>query len=287
MYDQNPQEEVAKLRQELEEVKRMMREKEDFQLKYPLDDNSIKVLNDVILRDIQDIVWNKYFHYLSFYENVQTNVSGNYSWELVDNFGTSAMGAEGVNLATGATSGNNAYISKYPEFQNFISFDYDSRFRTMIYIADDPASTSTTAVTNTRAWVGNGGGLDANGDPLVTNSRHYGFWISDTTMYGVTCNGTSETQVPLVTDLKFGHVYQVEARLERGFVMFFVSNGVAITDFTDPDNAIEPVILRSSTTETIPSGYSKYLGVLEVMTKTTDVRSLRSTFFEFLQLRKT
>ena len=70
--DEETKKEIADLRSQVTELKTNLG---DFQLKYPLDDESRRIIEDVVSDAILDIVWDDYYYFSKFFEERFMSVS--------------------------------------------------------------------------------------------------------------------------------------------------------------------------------------------------------------------
>ncbi len=213
--------EVNDLKQELEdfkrnkdtsdqELKRRFEElilSKDFQLKYPLDIQSRKLLNDIIEEQVFDAAWNGYFYYFEAFnstESLSLSVTG-------------ASGLDFVSLPqpifyafTGANSGDGVLGGKWLFEQNILTFDKKQSIRTQIRVD---------SVTSVEGMIGTG---DIR---FSTPGNGFGFYFENATLKGVVNRDSVETLVTLQT-IAVDTTYFVEARLDPDLnrVVFFVNN---------------------------------------------------------------
>lgn len=222
-----------------------------------IDIKSLDIIKKGVTDSIIDIVWNIYFYYLNYFDDI---IDG---WSLSDSSGSSAATAAGVFLVTGATSGNKTLIAKGPLYNSILSFDKDSRFRT---------SFSPSSVTSLNVVLSVGDATST----VVT--PHYGFRLENATLYGVTADGVTETKVALQT-VAVNDVIVLEARLfNKSRVDFYTSDAGSII-----------LKQRNSIASTIPSGNiglnSLEWFMFKITTNSNAAKSVGISFVEYIQKR--
>lgn len=226
-----------------------------------LDNSSKDIMGDIISDRIIDIVWDKYFYYFSTFESAD-------AWDVISNAAAPIQGA-GLTLETTAVADNRSSAAEYVKFQKVMSFDEESRFRTLFYLDIN----STAADIDYSMSIGSG-------IPTPLSNR-YGFRLEDNKLYGITSNGSSETKVELLTtDVDQGggieaFIYLVEARNYPGKkVDFYVSDaGQATLKF------------KGSSTTNLPSGSSGTSISFDLYTRTTTAKRAFIDFVEYIQVR--
>lgn len=232
-----------------------------------LDNQSKDILHQEVSKKIMDIVWDEYYHYHTFFEAVGT--AGNYGWILSDSGGTSGVDSTGLFLATGTSTGNESFVVKAPLYQNILSFDLESRFRTSFYVD---------SVSNIRVFIGGGNGTS--GGTLSVNLNYYGFYLENNTLYGVTSNGTTGSRVALISNVQADYLYLLEARYVPGNkVTFYVSEGTAFPNIPSINTRAKE---RGSLTTTLPSGDGTLVR-FQIETRANAEKNLGIGFYEYIQ----
>lgn len=248
----------AELRSELDDLKRQIDEmkkptsqsvdsEDKFQLKYPLDNDSVKIIEDVVRERIMDIVWDGYARYFTSCSNP----------DEFDTTGTVACDEDGILLTTGTSSGNTATAMRDDSMLKGIDFTRQSRFRTRIRTGS--------AITSYHVEVGLGQrsapNIDADG---------YGFYIEDDELYGFAQTDFSARTSTYLQDVSTSTRYELDARYQpNGRVDFFVDD-----------------TLRGSVSTNLPTGSPINFFNFIVETQTTAARTLEVQAFEFIQAVK-
>ena len=226
-------------------------------LKYPLDgaDKAVidRVIDDVLSEKILDTVWNDFFYYLTLFEDIENGLG------LADaSVGGSGATYAGMLLKTGATSGNETTIGRdLTAFAGTVTYDQPSRFRTTFNIQDVSAEGTPD---NQTIFIGIGLGDSS------PSAQCYGFRVTNTTLYGLTCDGSAETAVQLLTGLAFETEYTIEARLTPSQkVLFYVNEkerGVSTTNIPTDTVAVLPrysITTNEATAKQIQVSYFEYI----------------------------
>ena len=235
-----------------------------------------KVIEDSISDTILDIAWDKYFYYYTFFESLD-------GW---DGSATVSSVVTRLFLRTSTVQNNIAYARKRALYQNVLSYEFESRFRTSFDVAYSLGSGSLTTV---KAYVGTGhsitGGTgDIFSDGLASSS-HYGFYMDDSTLYGICSNGSNYSTIQLATGCTNFGLRVVEARHYPGTKVSFFMSDETSSIFGDTDIKILKEVGSLSTT--LPSGVRT--AVAQFAVKNTNGaaqdREMDVGFFEMAQVR--
>lgn len=165
-------------------------------------------------------------------------------------------------LTASPMPGSRTYLIKQPGWQNFLSFNRPSAFRSALVVS---------GTENIRAYLVHGSALSD------TGRSYYGFKVVNNAIFGVTSgNGTeAERFVPILGDLSPTQAYTVEARFYPGKKVVF---------------EVEPMSEGKKVRAEITSGLPVSLGRpnidllnISVETKDDSRKSIGVSFFEFLQ----
>lgn len=185
----------------------LVEKNKDFQLSFPLDTQSKKIIRDALSEEILDIVWNDYFYYSSTFESIDRYLTaGTGASELVN--------SEGVYLATNGTGSNEAGLLLQVS-SDLISVQHEARFK---------VSNKVSSITNVN-WA-----AFTLEDDL--GSSYVGFWMKSGTIYGATSKTGTETLVNLGS-YSANTFYKLELHFTPNKVTFFVNDiekGVSITN---------------------------------------------------------
>ncbi len=225
-------------------------ESKPVQLDRLLDNNSKNTIEDIISDRILDVVWNDYFYFHSFPESVD-------GWAVAGGGASTGISGAGVTLQTGAVATNQADAGKLSLNQQIHTYNEVGSFRTTF---------ETGSIADVTINIGIG--------TPTTSNNHYGFRVINSTLYGVTGNGTSETTITLGS-ITANDAYTLEARLYPGSrVDFYIS---------DIDNS--NLKNKGSITTTIPSGLiSAWLDLL-IKTNTAASKYIYVNYMEYIQKR--
>lgn len=230
-------------------------------------------LFEVVSERAQELAWNNYFHYATFFDTLDST----------EDSGASVV-ANRLFMSAGGTS-TVAYTRFRRVYQNIFSFDKESRFRTAIDVGG-PSLTTGAQMQNVEAYAGTGstgtGGSHIFDNGLDDNS-HYGFYVQNNVLYGITSNGTNFSTTYLA-DVNVYDLFFLEAvHIPRERVDFYVSdatNAITNTEFKEPR-------FRASLTSTLPTGNRKAIYEFSVknVNGTSGDKDMDVGFLELLQSR--
>lgn len=253
MTQEELEKEISNLKRDLELVKQEQDTKKTFQLDYPIDENSKKIISDVINDKILDLVWTKYYYYSTFFESIDgyTQTTG----------GTGSVDISDTRIAvnTGATNGSSAELQKNPTNQTILRWDRESRFR----INFDVSATTNQEI---RIAIGDA----SNG----IQDSHYGFWVDDSTLKGTASNGTTSASVTLKT-ISSSTPYDIEARFYPGKRVDFFVDGKLLGSITDQSK-----LPSADTTKTFIPFFTFY-----IENQAGEVKIAECSWFEYIQER--
>ena len=179
------------------------------QLRFPLDVQSKKVIENILENKVLDVVWSKFFYYPSFFESLT-------GWSLTDSSGNSHCDADGLHLETGGVATNKSSVIKMSSYQNIINFWKTIKFHTDFNIS---------SVTAVEADMGVG----EIGVGMTT--RGFGFVVDNATLKAVSQNGTSQTSITLQT-INNTSTYSLEAIFYPSTKIVFFVDGVEMGTIT-------------------------------------------------------
>lgn len=251
----------SQLENRMSTIERELRELKNGGINRYLDNSSKDLIGQIIDTKIIDIVWDKYFYFLSYFEASE-------GWDV-----TSAslvpVSSGGLTLQTTVDIDDMSNATKNPKFQKVMSFDEESRFRTMFYLGIN------TTAENVDYSMTVGTGLTV---PLL---KCYGFRLEDNILYGVCCDGTNETKVAiLTTDATQGDgvevfVYLLEARFFPGQRCdFYVSAAASAT-----------LVQRATIRTTLPTGGTDANLSFNLVTREAVAKQAFVGFVEYIQVR--
>jgi len=260
------EEELAKAKQQLSNVELRLREfekkekeKERIQLKYPLDENTIKaiVLGLEGRLDILDLIstnlWRRMFIWATFFESLDGFFK--------DPAANVTLTHNDIRIITGDVAGNITRVMKQPAWQGVITFYKRNSFRTTFTL---------TSVSNVEVWL-------TVGNSEIT-SPHYGFKVVNNVLKGFTGDSSSETYVDLQT-ITTGQVYNVEARYYPNEKVLFFVNPIGKL-YTQPTGII---------TTTLPPAKAEVNNTLmDIRIKTNDAvnKTIQLSFWQYIQSRE-
>lgn len=226
------------------------------------------VFRQNLSRDIMDIVWDQYFYDFQWLGTVTAvgsdsnadtmTVPGIFS-SGTSGSGTLTISSDHITLSTGTTSSSATAIFKRPDIQNILSFNKEQRFRSAFEI---------TSTSSQDGYVIIG---------KESSNTYYGFHIDDGALKGICYDGTSSTEVTLISSLSTNTTYEVEARLYPGTkVEFFVAE-----EGGSPDTLLP----RGAVSSNLPSGSNDNLYQLEIQNTAAADKQLKVSFVEYIQLR--
>ena len=218
------------------------------QLKYPLDKRSQEIIKRTIENVLEDKIfndtWKKTFHFMTFFESLD-----GYNTD-----GTVNIGDTQLEILTGALDTNTAGLIKQPTNQGMVTFSQKSYFRTGFLLDSTDAHETYMII----------GSLAA--------GSYYGFKIDDTTLKGVSYDGTTESEVTLAT-IASGTIYgAIEARyFPNDKIVFFL-------------NAKE-VGVKSNNLPSPATVVNTNLFTYKITTNEDVAKQINITMFEYLQSR--
>jgi len=219
-----------------------------------------RVIEDTVSDTILELAWNKYFYLMSDFA-----ADG---WSVTSAASPSVTGS-GLTLETTTTTDNRSLAYRKIKFQQVMSFNEESRFRTLFYLDID----SDAADIDYSLSIGSG-------IPTPLSNR-YGFRLHNNSFLGVCSNGTTESTVNLFnTDTAQGggletFIYLVEARYYPGSRVDFYTSEAGSTE----------VQFRASLTTNLPSGYDETGIHFDLYTRTTTAKRAFVDFAEYIQKR--
>lgn len=228
-------------------------------LGYPLDNQSQLIIERAVdkflSQKVFDANWSEYFYYLTLFEDIENGLG------LVDaSAGSSGATFAGVVLNTGATSSNETTIGRDLQYMNgTVTYDKASKFRTAFHIF---ALGDSNPPNSQDIFIGVGVG---DSSPAADC---YGFRVDNATMYGLTCNGSSETAVELQS-VVFDTLYEIEAQFRPGERCAFFVNGKEV----------------GVSTTNLPSGVVSTLPRYSITTNESVAKQIGFSYFEYMQLR--
>jgi hypothetical protein len=227
---------IQELERKLEEISSKVKEIEnekEFQLHFPMDEQSRKVLKDVISEQILDVVWNDYYYFSSIFDSIDRYfVTGTAAAETIND--------SGLYLETNGTGSNEGSVFLFVS-SDLINVEHDARLR-IINQLDSVTNVNWSGLTL----------VDSVGNSYV------GFEMNSGSIIGVTSKAGTKTSVTLGTYTANTNV-ELELHFSPSRVTFFVNRvekGVSTTNIptADPVKILEIGIgetsaaARSSTT---------------------------------------
>lgn len=244
-----------------------------------LDNKSRDILQQEMGKRALDIAWDDFFYYFEAF----TSLDG-----VGDNNGSSSVSvsvASSKLFVQSPSSGATAYAHKKTTFQNILSFDLESRFSSSF---DVSYSLGSGEMTDVRAYVGTGVQITGGNDNIIADglnvSDHYGFYLDDSNLYGVTSDGSSHTTTLLLDDVQHFDLFFVEARhFPNNKVVFYVSDPTP----ADGTIVVKPLKERGTITSTLPSGRRTSLWEATVKNDNgaAQTREMDVGYFEIAQRR--
>ena len=234
------------------------------QLKDPLDKVSKNLIKKVVKESLPDLVFDVLWDNLFYWNGLFESFDG---WVVGDSgSGGTVVGGTGVTLETGATTNDETEIIKKPDFQNILTFDARSRFKTAFRF-----STGSDADSEFNVSIGQGG--------VISTFNHYGFFVDGGVLYGSVADGATQSTIALMS-ITDEDRYLVEARLlPNNRVVFFVSDA-------DGFKLIE----RGSLVTNLPNGKinfstNNFWVHYNLTTKEEAAKVIQFDFIEYLQIR--
>lgn len=227
----------------------------------------LQILNE---EQILDTVWNEYYYSHTFFESLDGWPNGG--------GGTKSVASNRLYMQSSGTT--TQYVKKKAIYQNVLSYETESRFRSSFSVDDSLADGE--EVSSLALYIGTGHAITGGSNNLLDDGldagTHYGFVLSGSTLYGVTSDGSAYTYVELMKDVKFGNLIGVEARFyPRDRVDFYT------TDQFD-GVTVGPFFPRGSLSVTLPTG-PRYAIAEFSFYSTGGTRSMNVGFSEIAQKR--
>ena len=218
-------------------------------LNYPLDNQSQVIIERAVDKFLAQKVFDanliEYFYYLTLFESLDG---------LGGATATTDTTFTGVVMATTSSSGNDQQVGRdLQHLDGTVTYTRTSKFRTAVLFNQS---------TSQEFFVGLGNGKVRPVDDI------YGFELINSTLRGITANGTSETKVDLIT-ISSATQYSLEARFTPNESVIFLV-----------DNKEVGVI-----TTTLPTGLVATMPFYYLKTTTSATRQVDFGYFEYMQLR--
>lgn len=239
-----------------------------------IDNQSKDILGRIIEEKILDIVWDKYFHFFTWFEGAgEQSGTDTFGWQLDIGTGTTELSPSGVSLNS-ATTNDVSTLFMSRSNQDFMSFSQHSRFRTSIYLDD---------VTASKYFIGMGGGYNpATG--AIANDRSYGFMIENGALFAFTANNSTYTKQATAFTFQSDKAYMLEARYYPGAkAVFYVSEPfVNIGQWNESVRVVE----RATVTSTLPTPAA--ISPRWMVCPSENVsKTMAVNFFEYIQKKAT
>ena len=246
------------------------------QLDRNLDNQSRDILQQEMSERALDIVWNDYFYLYEIFNSLDGWADNDTDANVLVSVSASRLFIE--TSASGAVG----YAHKKITFQNTLSFNEESRFGSSFDIGSGLSVAQT--IDNVQMYLGTGVQMTGGSDNILQDglaaSSHYGFYIDESTMYGVASDGTNYTQLALVTGIRHFDLFFVEARHYPGTkVTFYVSEPTSSISTIEP----KPLIERGSISTTLPSGRRYSFAEASLKSLSSGTRNTDIGFFEIAQ----
>lgn len=236
-----------------------------------------RVMENVISDSILDLTWNKYFYYYSFFESLD-------GW---DGSATVSSVITRLFLRTSTAQNNIAYARKRALYQNVLSFALESRLRTSFDVA---YSLGSGALTTVEAYIGTGHSITGGTGDIFTDglasSSHYGFYMVNDILYGITSDGSNYTIKQLVSGCTNFGLRAVEARHYPGNKVSFYISDESSSVFGTTD--IKTLVEVGSISTTLPTGFRTSIAQFAVKNTNGSAqdREIDVGFLEVSQVRK-
>lgn len=256
----------------LTEVENKLKKLEDsqFHMSRFLDKEQKSELGILMTEQILDTVWDDYFYYHTFFESLDGWPSG---------AGTISVSGNRLFMQTSGT--DVSYAKKKAIYQNVLSYDVESRFRSSFSV--DSATENGAVVTLLAAYAGVGHAITGGSNNLLSDGmgsgKHYGFLLDESTLYGITSDGTNFTTIRLLENVKFGSLIGVQALFyPRSRVEFYTTEQTT-------GATVGNLIRRGSISKTLPYGQRLAIGEFSVAS-TGGTRQMNVGFCEIANRRK-
>lgn len=207
------EEKFASLTREVKELKSKADPFDKSQLKFPLDNQTQKIIKDYISSEILDVAWNDYFYYHTFFESLD---GWNPGATTLSKFGTDGNLAVIIDIASGAGVSSES-IDKTPAISDLLSYDKRQRTRTYVAYFDDA---------NQNSYIGIG-------QAFTGNTKGYGFEQANAALKAVSADGTATTTKTLNVTLDTSKFYKLETVLYPGERIDFFLDGVLATTINE------------------------------------------------------
>lgn len=231
-------------------------------------------IREIVSDKIIDINWRDFFHYATLFDTLDSTEDSGASVTANRLF----MSASGTGVID--------YVRFRRIYQNLLSFDKESRFRTAFDVGS-PSQTTGRPMQNTQAYLGTGSTGTSYSEILsngLGSCSHYGFYVENDSLYGITSDGSGLYSTVFLTKVNVYDLFFIEAlHFPRERVDFYVSE--ASNAVTDPE--VKPVIYKGALTKTLPTGHRKavYEFSIKDANGATGDKDLDVGFFELIQRR--
>lgn len=246
--------------------------KNQFELTRFIDAESKVEFNILMQEQIKDVVLKDFFYYFTFFESVD-------GW--ANQGATVSVASNRLYVdPSGTTTG---YAKKKAILQNALTYDNTSSFGTSFQISS--ALYDGDLITNTKAYFGTGHAITGGSNNLLDDGldagTHYGFYLEDDILYGVTSNGSKETKTKLISGIKFGESLSLRATFfPRDRVDFYAS---------EPESGVNvsTAQIMGSASSNLPTGIRNGIGEFSIQDTTgTTGQAMNIGYCEILQERK-
>lgn len=187
------------------------------------------------------------FHWFTMFEGISTSYGTQ---------GTIAINQSSVSIATSASANTEAELQKVATlFSSEFSWARDRKFRTVIKFTD---------TANQTCYIVTGAG-----QIIANTTRHFGFKVVDSTIYGSCADGTTQALTASLGTFSAGNTRSLEARFTAGSRVDFYINGV----------------LSGSLTTNLPTGTltANFLMDIWIRNQAAAVKTIESSYWDFWQ----
>lgn len=230
-----------------------------------------EAMDEILPQKIFDAVWNDFFHYYTQFDSMEASTGDN----TFENTGQASMTLDGWEVAVEADVTSASFMEKVQiptlggssvGLNRNLSWGQPQRFRANFSFHDTTNSSSPEHI----SYIVRGATPQSS-----YNHPYFGFKISDTTLYGVVYDGSSETTTELMP-VSNATAYIVEARYSPSDkVIFLVQNN-------STNQMEEKGVVSSGLPDPANSNTEAFYG-MEITRVSNHTVQLLGSFFEYIQ----
>jgi len=221
-----------------------------------------RVSDDFLPAKVLDLIWDNYFIYSTLFESLD-------GWEKTDvGAGTATINGGGIDITTGATSGDNSRIEKFHTDQDNFTFDNNQRFRTGFELSSVASMEVLIVVGDI---IGGGGIFPA----------YYGFQVVNGALRGISTADNGFSYTAASEALSVNTIYEVQAKLKsKDKIVFYVKKENVDKVFRELGTINDNLPYSEKSINDVP------VFTYKITTNSNAAKGIRFSVFEFAQEKK-